>query len=92
MKNFEKNLERLEEITEKIKSKELSLEEARSSFEEGIQLAKGMEKEIDRIEGKIQILMNQPAPDSSTTPELDLFSDADISTGTSGAPEKGTRQ
>lgn len=92
MKNFEKNLERLEEITEKIKSKELSLEEALSSFEEGIQLAKGMEKEIDRIEGKIQILMNQPAPDSSTTPELDLFSDADIATGTSGAPEKGTRQ
>lgn len=92
MKNFEKNLERLEEITEKIKSKELSLEEALSSFEEGIQLAKGMEKEIDRIEGKIQILMNQPAPDSSTTPELDLFSDADISTGTIGAPEKGTRQ
>ena len=82
MKNFEKNLERLEEITEKIKSKELSLEEALSSFEEGIQLAKGMEKEIDRIEGKIQILMNQPAPDSSTTPELDLFSDADTSTGT----------
>ena len=72
MKNFEKNLERLEEITEKIKSKELSLEEALSSFEEGIQLAKGMEKEIDRIEGKIQILMNQPAPDSSTTPELEI--------------------
>ena len=92
MKNFEKNLERLEEITEKIKSKEISLEEALSSFEEGIQLAKGMEKEIDRIEGKIQILMNQPAPDSSTTPELDLFSDADLATGSSGAPEKGTRQ
>ncbi|MCR5612103.1 exodeoxyribonuclease VII small subunit [Treponema sp.] len=92
MKNFEKNLERLEEITEKIKSKEISLEEALSSFEEGIQLAKGMEKEIDRIEGKIQILMNQPAPDSSTTPELDLFSDADFATGSSGAPEKGTRQ
>lgn len=92
MKNFEKNLERLEEITEKIKSKELSIEEALASFEEGIKLAKGMEKEIDRIEGKIQILMNQPAPDSDTTPELDLFSDADIATGTSGAPEKGTRQ
>ena len=92
MKNFEKNLERLEEITEKIKSKEISLEEALSSFEEGIALAKGMEKEIDRIEGKIQILMNQPAPDSSTTPELDLFSDADLRTGSSGAPEMGTRQ
>mgnify|MGYP003399178015 CR=1 FL=1 len=92
MKNFEKNLEKLEEITEKIKSKDISLEEALTSFEEGIKLAKGMEKEIDRIEGKIQILMNQPAPDSSTIPELDLFSDANFETGSSGEPEKGTRQ
>ena len=88
MKNFEKNLEKLEEITEKIKSKDISLEEALTSFEEGIKLA----KEIDRIEGKIQILMNQPAPDSSTIPELDLFSDANFETGSSGEPEKGTRQ
>lgn len=92
MKNFEKNLEKLEEITEKIKSKDISLEEALTSFEEGIKLAKGMEKEIDRIEGKIQILMNQPALDSSTIPELDLFSDANFETGSSGEPEKGTRQ
>lgn len=92
MKNFEKNLERLEELTEKIKSKDISLEEALESFEEGIKLAKGMEKEIDRIEGKIQILMNQPAPDTDSTPELSLFSDADLTTGSSGAPEKGTRQ
>lgn len=92
MKNFEKNLEKLEEITEKIKSKDISLEEALTSFEEGIKLAKGMEKEIDRIEGKIQILMNQPAPDSSTIPELDLFSDANFETGSSGEPKKGTRQ
>ena len=68
------------------------MEEALSSFEEGITLAKGMEKEIDRIEGKIQILMNQPAKDSSELPELDLFSDADLETGSSGEPVKGTRQ
>ncbi|MBP5588762.1 MAG: exodeoxyribonuclease VII small subunit [Treponema sp.] len=92
MKNFEKNLARLEEITQQIKSEDISLEEALSSFEEGITLAKGMEKEIDRIEGKIQILMNQPAKDSSELPELDLFSDADLETGSSGEPVKGTRQ
>ena len=92
MKNFEKNLARLEEITEKIKSKDISLEEALASFEEGISLAKGMEKEIDKIEGKIQILMNQPAPVSDDTPELDLSSDADLMTGSSGEPVKGTRQ
>ncbi len=92
MKNFEKNLDRLEEISAKIKSPDISLEEALSSFEEGIKLAKSMEKEIDRIEGKIQILMNQPVTDTDSTPELDLFSGTDELTGTAGAPKAGTRQ
>ncbi|MCQ2610158.1 MAG: exodeoxyribonuclease VII small subunit [Treponema sp.] len=92
MNNFEKNLERLEELTQKIQSRDISLEEALASFEEGIKLAKGMEKEIDRIEGKIEILKNQPAAGADTTPELDLFGDADLTSGTSGKPKKGTRQ
>lgn len=92
MKNFEKNLDKLEEISQKIKNPEITLEEALSSFEEGIKLAKSMEKEIDRIEGKIQILMNQPVQDTDTTPELDLFSGADMNTGSAGAPKEGTRQ
>lgn len=92
MKNFEENLERLEEITAKIKNTDISLEDALKSFEEGIKLARGMEKEIDRIEGKIQILMNQPIPETDDTPELDLFTGANNDTGTSGAPKEGTRQ
>ena len=38
--------------------------------------ASGMEKELDKIEGKIQILMNQPNPQDKTgaAPVLDLFS------------------
>ena len=51
-----------------------------------------MEKEIDKIEGKIQILMNQPVPDSSDTPELDLFTAADAASGSAGAPAEGLRQ
>ncbi|MCI1208013.1 MAG: exodeoxyribonuclease VII small subunit [Treponema sp.] len=92
MKNFEEKLSRLEELTTSIKQTDISLEEALKNFEEGIKLARGMEKEIDRIEGKIQILMNQPVPETDDTPELDLFSGTDEQTGTSGAPEKGTRQ
>lgn len=42
-------------------------------FEEGITLAKGMEKELDKIEGKIQQLMNQPTLPQEKV-ELDLFS------------------
>ena len=92
MKNFEEKLDRLEEISRKIKSPEITLEEALSCFEEGIKLAKGMEKEIDKIEGKIQMLMNQPSIDESVEPELDLFSGADEITGSAGAPTAGTRQ
>jgi exodeoxyribonuclease VII small subunit len=73
MKNFEERLERLEELGNEIKKNDVSLEDALKMFEEGITLARGMEKEIEKIEGKIQILMNQPVP-SESKPELDLFS------------------
>lgn len=76
MKNFEENLNRLEQLTSDIKRPDISLEDALKAFEEGIKLANGMEKELDKIEGKIQILMNEPTPISNdNSPELDLFTD-----------------
>jgi exonuclease VII small subunit len=72
MKKFEERLEKLEEISNSIRSTDVPLEKALSLFEEGIKLAKGLEKDIDKMEGKIQILLNQPVlPDEK--PELDLF-------------------
>ncbi len=77
MKKFEERLERLEELSDAIKNPDLALEDALAFFEEGIKLAKNLEKDLDKIEGKIQILMNQPAaPDDKI--ELDLFSDQTI--------------
>ena len=75
MKNFEQRLQRLEQIGSDIKRSDVTLEEALKYFEEGITLARGMEKELDKIEGKIQILMNQPDPVTKTgsEPQLDLF-------------------
>lgn len=76
MKNFEEKLQRLEQIGSDIKRSDVTLEEALKYFQEGITLARGMEKELDKIEGKIQILMNQPDPveKNGPAPELDLFS------------------
>lgn len=72
MKKFEERLGRLEEISGAIRNSEVPLEKALSLFEEGIKLAKGLEKDIDKMEGKIQILLNQPVlPDEE--PALDLF-------------------
>lgn len=76
MKKFEERLDRLEELSEEIRNPDLALEDALACFEEGIKLAKNLEKDLDRIEGKIQILMNQPAT-ADDKPELDLFSAKD---------------
>ncbi|NLM01609.1 MAG: exodeoxyribonuclease VII small subunit [Treponema sp.] len=73
MENFEQKLIRLEELGDAIKKNDVSLEDALKIFEEGIKLAKSMEKELDKIEGKIQILMNQPIMNDDK-PELSLFS------------------
>ncbi len=91
MTNFEENLARLEKLTADIKRSDISLEDALKDFEEGIKLARGMEKEIDRIEGKIQQLMNQPDSTNGVEPQMDLFGDV-TGMGTAGAPEQGTRQ
>jgi exodeoxyribonuclease VII small subunit len=73
MAQFEKQLERLEEISASIKKSDISMEEALEFFEEGIQLAKKMEKDLEKIETKIQVLMNSPVT-VEDKPELDLFS------------------
>lgn len=92
MKNFEEKLEKLEYLTNNIKRPDISLEEALKNFEEGIKLAKTLEKLIDEIEGKIQILANNPSLENNEEPEITLFSETDEKTGSSGSPEAGTRQ
>ncbi|GAB1457460.1 exodeoxyribonuclease VII small subunit [Spirochaetota bacterium] len=76
MKNFEERLKRLEDLSESIRDPELALEDAMAIFEEGIKLSKGLEKDLQRVEARVEILLNQPvAPDGK--PELGLFDSAD---------------
>jgi len=76
MKTFEEKLAELEKLTGDIKRDDISLEDALKDFEEGIKLAAGMEKELEQIEGKIQILMNEPQPMvKDNPPEFELFND-----------------
>lgn len=98
MKTFEENLKQLEALSLDIRRQDISLEDALKDFEEGIKLAKTLEKDIEKIEGKIQILMNQPVSEEKAEgkkpvePQLDLFTQADSATGTAGAPAEGLRQ
>ena len=83
MNTFEENLNRLEQLTADIKRSDISLEDALKDFEEGIKLASGMGKQLDEIEGKVQILMNEPEPmESSNPPQFDEFSDQGEVNGT----------
>ncbi len=83
MNNFEENLKKLESITNDIKRTDISLEDALKDFEEGIKLAAGMEKQLDEIEGKVQILMNEPNPMSKDNPpQMDVYENKNEINGT----------
>ena len=82
-KQIVENLKKLEKITNDIKRSDISLEDALKNFEEGIKLASGMEKQLDEIEGRIQILMNEPVPMSEENkPQFDDFADDSEVSGT----------
>ena len=75
-RSFEDRLDRLEEIGRQMREGELQLEDAVKLFDEGIRLAKGLEKELSRIERKVQILMNEPNA-TEEEPNLELFPDVE---------------
>ena len=77
MKSFEERLNRLESLSEKLREGKIPLEEAVSIFEEGMKLAKDLEKELAKIERKVEILVNEPekkdGAGNDTEPVLELF-------------------
>jgi exodeoxyribonuclease VII small subunit len=73
MKNFEERLERLEVLSEKIRKPEIPLDDALKAFEEGVKLARTLEKDLEKIEGRIEVLMNEPDAQADAKPELELF-------------------
>jgi len=73
MKNFEERLERLEKLGELIRKTDLPLDEALKAFEEGIKLARTLEKDLEKIEGRVEILMNDAEAPAEESPELELF-------------------
>ena len=58
--NFEELLTKLEEITTKLeKDENISLEESMKLFEEGIEISKKCNKQIEEAEKKINILIKE---------------------------------
>jgi len=73
MKSFEQRLEKLESIGEQIRKTDIPLDEALKAFEEGIRLARTLEHDLEKIENRIEILMNSADAPLSESPDLELF-------------------
>jgi exodeoxyribonuclease VII small subunit len=81
-KSFEDRLARLEEVAARLKDGKIPLEEAIALFEEGSKLAKTLEKELSRVERKVQVLSGQVA--ETGEPALGLFPELDPDEADSG--------
>jgi exodeoxyribonuclease VII small subunit len=73
IKSFEERLQRLQELGEQIRKTDMPLDEALRAFEEGIKLARTLETELEKIESRIEILMNPDTALDDEPPDIELF-------------------
>ena len=69
---FEQRLERLESLAEKLREGNIPLEEAVAIFEEGMKLSKSLEKDLARVERRVEILTGEAGTEEEK-PGLELF-------------------
>lgn len=59
LKDFEKSLEQLEQIVEKMEGGDMGLEESLKQFEQGIKLAKNCQSALSQAELKVNQLIEE---------------------------------
>jgi exodeoxyribonuclease VII small subunit len=57
--DFERSLARLEEVVRKLESPQLSLDDAMKLFEEGVELSRECQKQLEQAEGRVEILLKK---------------------------------
>ena len=57
--DFERSLARLEEVVRRLESPPLSLDDAMNLFEEGVELSRECQKQLEETEGKVEILLKK---------------------------------
>ncbi len=57
--DFERSLARLEEVVRKLENANLSLDEAMKLFEEGVELSRECQKQLEQAEGRVEILLKK---------------------------------
>ena len=77
---FEQRLERLEKLADSLREGNIPLEDAVSLFEEGMKLSRSLEKDLSKVERRVEILTREPAgeqDDPGDEPGLELFPELD---------------
>ena len=80
MATFEERLQRLEQIGEALRRGNEPIDQAMELFEEGVQLAKTLERELSKIDRRIEIVVSDPDQGDSP-PVLEPFADAGAQPG-----------
>ena len=75
MAGFEDRLTALENVVERLERGELTLDESVRLFEEGVKLSNACKHELEKAEGRVQVLVE--AKGGMQTAELDEEEDAD---------------
>ncbi len=76
-KKFEDELTELEAIVARIDSGELSLEESIEAFERGVGLVRGLNRKLDEIEKKVEVLVRNAQGELRATPYQEPAEDKD---------------
>jgi exodeoxyribonuclease VII small subunit len=69
--DFEKKLNRLEDIVAKMEGNEQSLEESIKLFEEGVKLSQACHKELEQAEQKVQVLLSVDDKGNAITEKME---------------------
>ncbi len=57
--DFERSLARLEEVVRRLENANLSLDEAMKLFEEGVELSRECQKQLEQAEGRVEVLLKK---------------------------------
>jgi len=77
--NFEKSLEQLESLVERLESGDLSLEESLQTFEKGIKLTRSCQTALEEAEQRVEILLKNESGEL----QAEVFQDDDSDDATS---------
>ena len=80
MATFEERLRRLEQIGETLRHGNQPIDQAMELFEEGVRLATALERELAKIDRRIEIVVSEP-DQADSAPVLEPFADDDHSGG-----------